>query len=236
MLASRPSPGIPRVVNESSGFDGLRRMMVDAIVAHARTAGPETGCPELSRAVLDVMADVPRHEFVPSEMRAFAYFDTPLPIGFGKTISQPYIVALMTDLLRVRSGHRVLDVGTGLGYQAAVLSRLASMVYSVEIIEELARSAARRLAEQGCENVEVKPGDGSVGWAEHGPFDRILVAAAPELIPTALLSQLAPGGRMVIPAGLDGAQTLMLVTRNEHGALATEDILSVRFSTLMVPD
>ena len=223
-------------MNESLDFDGLRRMMVDAIVVHARTAGPKTGCPELSRAVLDVMADVPRHEFVPSEMRPFAYFDTPLPIGFGKTISQPYIVALMTDLLRVGSCDRVLDVGTGLGYQAAVLARLASRVYSVEIIEELARSAARRLAEQGCENVDVKSGDGSVGWVAHAPFDRILVAAAPELIPTALLSQLAPGGRMVIPAGLDGAQTLMLVTRNEDGALATEDILSVRFSELVVQD
>ena len=181
-------------MSESFDFGELRRMMIDAIVVHARTAGPETGCPELSRAVLDVMADVPRHEFVPAEMRAFAYFDTPLPIGFGKTI------------------------------------------YSVEIIEDLARSAARRLAEQGCENVDVKSGDGSVGWAEHAPFDRILVAAAPELIPAALLSQLAPGGRMVIPAGLDGAQTLMLVTRNEDGALATEDILSVRFSALVVSD
>ena len=208
--------------------------MVDAIVMHARAAGPETGRPALSRMVLDVMAEMPRHEFVPSEMRAFAYFDTPLPIGFGKTISQPYIVALMTDLLDVRPSDRVLDVGTGLGYQAAVLSRLASRVYSVEIIEELASSAARRLAEQGCDNVEVRAGDGSAGWAEHAPFDRILVAAAPDLIPPALLAQLAPGGRMTIPAGLDGAQTLMLVTRDESGSLATEDVLSVRFSELVV--
>ena len=223
-------------MNESLDFDALRRMMVDTIVVHARVAGPDTGRPALSRAVLDVMAEVPRHEFVPSELRAFAYFDTPLPLGFGKTISQPYIVALMTDLLDVRPGDRVLDVGTGLGYQAAVLARLASRVYSVELIEELARSAARRLVEQGCDNVEVKAGDGSTGWAEHAPFDRILVAAAPELIPTALLAQLAPGGRMAIPAGLDGAQTLMLVTRNESGGLATEDILSVRFSELVVKD
>ena len=221
-------------MNESLDFDGLRRMMVDAIVAHARAAGPATGRPELSRAVLDVMEEVPRHEFVPSELRAFAYFDTPLPIGFGKTISQPYIVALMTDLLDVRPSDRVLDVGTGLGYQAAVLARLASTVCSIEIIEELARSATRRLAEQGCDNVEVRAGDGSAGWAGHAPFERILVAAAPDLIPTALLAQLAPSGRMVIPAGLDGAQTLMLVTRNEIGALATEEILSVRFSELVV--
>ena len=221
-------------MNESLDFDGLRRMMVDAIVAHARTAGPDTGRPELSRAVLDVMGGVPRHEFVPAELRAFAYFDTPLPIGFGKTISQPYIVALMTDLLDIRPGDRVLDIGTGLGYQAAVLARLASKVYSIEIIEELARSAMRRLSDQGCSNVAVKVGDGSAGWVGHAPFERILVAAAPDLIPTALLAQLAPGGRMVIPAGLDRAQTLMLVTRNERGALATEEILSVRFSELVV--
>ena len=221
-------------MNESLDFDGLRRMMVGAIVAHARTAGPDTGRPELSRAVLDVMKEVPRHEFVPSELRGFAYFDTPLPIGFGKTISQPYIVALMSDLLDIRPGDRVLDIGTGLGYQAAVLSRLASKVYSIEIIEELARSAMRRLADQRCDNVEIKVGDGSAGWAGHAPFERILVAAAPDLIPTALLAQLAPGGRMVIPAGLEGAQTLMLVTRNESGALATEEILSVRFSELVV--
>ena len=223
-------------MNQSLDFDALRRMMVDAIVVHARAAGPDTGRSELSRAVLDVMAHVPRHEFVPSELRTFAYFDTPLPIGFGKTISQPYIVALMTDLLDVSPGDRILDVGTGLGYQAAVLARLGSRIYSVEIIEELARSAMRRLAEQGCDNVEVKIGDGSAGLAEHAPFDRILVAAAPDLIPTALLAQLAPGGRMVIPAGLDGAQTLMLVTRSSDGSLATEDILSVRFSELVVPD
>ena len=222
-------------MNGPLDFDELRSVMVDAIVNHARTTGPETGRPELSRVVLDVMAQMPRHEFVPSEMRAFAYFDTPLPIGFGKTISQPYIVALMTDLLDVRPSDRVLDVGTGLGYQAAVLSRLATRVYSVEIIEELASSAARRLSEQGCDNVEVRAGDGSTGWAEDAPFDRILVAAAPELIPPALLAQLAPGGRMTIPAGLDGAQTLMVVTRDENGSLATEDILSVRFSELVVP-
>ena len=221
-------------MNGPPDFDALRSAMVDAIVMHARTAGPETGRPALSRVVLDVMAEMPRHEFVPSEMRAFAYFDTPLPIGFGKTISQPYIVALMTDLLDVRPSDRVLDVGTGLGYQAAVLSRLATRVYSVEIIEELASSAARRLSEQGCDNVEVRAGDGSTGWTEHAPFDRILVAAAPDLIPSALLAQLAPGGRMTIPAGLDGAQTLMLVTRDDSGSLATEDILPVRFSELVV--
>ena len=220
---------------DSLDFDDLRHRMIEAIVAHARTAGRETGRAELSRAVLDVVAAVPRHEFVPSELRSFAYLDTPLPIGYGKTISQPFIVALMTDLLEIRPHDRILDIGTGLGYQAAVLSGLGSKVYTVEIIEELAGSAKRRLVEQGCDNVVVKIGDGSAGWAEHAPFDRILVAAAPDLIPTALLAQLAPGGRMVIPAGLDGAQTLMLVTRTDDGALATEDILAVRFSELVLP-
>ena len=220
---------------DSLDFDHLRNRMVEAVVAHARVAGRDTGRPALSRAVLDVIAAVPRHEFVPSELRTFAYLDTPLPIGFGKTISQPFIVALMTDLLDIRPQDHILEVGTGLGYQAAVLSRLGSKVYSVEIIDELARSAKRRLSEQGCDNVVLKTGDGSGGWPEHAPFDRILVAAAPDLIPTALLAQLAPGGRMVIPAGLDGAQTLMLVARSEDGTLATEDILSVRFSELVLP-
>lgn len=222
-------------MTESLDFDDMRSRMAQAVVAHARMAGPETGRPELSPAVLDVIAAVPRHEFVPFELRTVAYLDTPLPIGFGKTISQPFIVALMTDLLEIRSQDRILDVGTGLGYQAAVLSRLGSTVYSVEIVEELARSAKRRLAEQGCRNVTLKTGDGSGGWPEHAPYDRILVAAAPDLIPTALLAQLAPGGRMVIPAGMDGAQTLMLVSRSDDGALATEDILSVRFSELVLP-
>ena len=230
------APTLRPDMNDSSGFDSLRRTMVDAIVAHARAAGAETGRPVLASTVLDAITGVPRHEFVPIELRTFAYFDTPLPIGYGKTISQPYIVALMTDLLEIQPGSRVLDVGTGLGYQAAVLARLAEKVYSVEIIEELARGAMRRLGEQGCHNVEVTVGDGSVGLADHAPFDRILVAAAPELIPTALLAQLAPGGRMVIPAGLDGAQTLMLITRNSTGLLATKDILSVRFSELVVSD
>ena len=178
------------------------------------------------------MERVPRHEFVPAELRAFAYVDSPLPIGFDKTISQPFIVALMTDALDLRPDDKVLEVGTGLGYQAAVLAELAGKVYSIEIIEELARSAQRRLDESGVENVEVVVGDGSRGWFEHAPFDKVLVAAAPDLIPTALLSQLKAGGRMIIPAGLDDAQKLIEVDKSPGGRLRTRELLAVRFSAL----
>ena len=147
MLAVRPFPGVPWVMSDSLDFDGLRRLMVEAIEVHARTAGPETGRPELSRVVLDVMAAVPRHEFVPTEMRTFAYFDTPLPIGFGKTISQTLYRRPHDGPASGPAGAIAFSTsGPGLGYQAAVLARIASRVYSVEIIEELARSATRRLA------------------------------------------------------------------------------------------
>ncbi len=215
-------------------FDELRRQMVEQIARHALHVGEETGRSVLDERVMATVGDVPRHDFVPAELRAFAYFDTPLPIGYDKTISQPYIVALMTDLLELQPDDRVLDIGTGLGYQAAILAKLAKMVYSVEIIEELAQSAARRLRELEVTNVELKIGDGSLGWPEQSPFDKVLVAAAPELIPTSLLTQLKPGGRMVIPAGIENEQKLLLVTKNEEGRLDTEEILPVRFSSLVV--
>ena len=180
------------------------------------------------------MGKVPRHEFVPAELRAFAYVDSPLPIGFDKTISQPFIVALMTDVLDLQPDDKVLEVGTGLGYQAAVLAELAGQVYSIELIEELAQSAKRRLAERGIDNVEVAVGDGSRGWPRHAPFDKVLVAAAPDLIPTALLGQLGPGGRMIIPAGLEDAQKLIEVEKSPGGQLSTRDLLAVRFSALTI--
>jgi protein-L-isoaspartate(D-aspartate) O-methyltransferase len=209
-----------------------RREMVEQIARHTQLAGHETGKAALSDEVMEAMQSIPRHEYVPVELRAFAYTDSPLPIGYDKTISQPFIVALMTDLLDLRAEDRVLDVGTGLGYQAAVLAKLVERVYSVEILDELAESATRRLAEQGTMNVELRVGDGSKGWPEHAPFDKILVAAAPHLIPTPLLTQLKPGGRMVIPAGIEDAQQLMLVEKNEKGHLSVEEILPVRFSSL----
>lgn len=208
--------------------------MVEQISLHARLVGDRTGRPELNDRVMSVMGDVPRHEFVPVELRQFAYMDSPLPIGFDKTISQPFIVALMTDLLEVEPTNDVLEIGTGLGYQAAVLAQLCKTVFSVEIIEELANSAQRRLGDQSVQNIRLRIGDGSHGWPEHAPFDRILVAAAPELVPTALLNQLKPGGRMVVPAGIEDAQQLMVVTKSAGGQLNMAEILPVRFSALTV--
>lgn len=212
----------------------LRREMVQGIARHAQLAGHETGKSQLSESVMEAMGAVPRHEFVPVELRAFAYSDSPLPIGYDKTISQPFIVALMTDLLDLRAQDRVLDVGTGLGYHAAILAKLVEHVYSIEILEELAEGASRRLAEQGITNIDLRIGDGSKGWLEHAPFDKILVAAAPDLIPTSLLSQLKAGGKMVIPAGIENAQQLLLVEKNEKGQLNVNEILPVRFSSLTV--
>lgn len=215
-------------------YTELRCEMVEQIARHAQLAARETGKAILGGNVMDAMKSVPRHEFVPVEVRAFAYSDSPLPIGYDKTISQPFIVALMTDLLDLHAEDRVLDVGTGLGYQAAILAKLVDRVYSVEILEELSESAHRRLVEQKVINVELRMGDGSKGWPEHAPFDKILVAAAPDLIPTPLLAQLKPGGKMVIPAGIENAQQLMLVEKNEKGQLTIEEILPVRFSSLTV--
>ena len=212
----------------------LRLEMVEEIARHALLASAETGKAVLSESVMEVMKAVPRHEFVPVELRAFAYTDSPLPIGYDKTISQPFIVALMTDLLDLQAEDRVLDVGTGLGYQAAILAKLVDRVYSIELLEELAQGAGRRLAEQKFTNIELRVGDGSKGWPEQAPFDKILVAAAPDLIPTPLLAQLKPGGKMVIPAGIETAQQLMLVEKNAKGQLDVQEILPVRFSTLTV--
>jgi protein-L-isoaspartate(D-aspartate) O-methyltransferase len=178
------------------------------------------------------MERVPRHEFVPVELRAYAYANTPLPIGFEKTISQPFIVALMTDLLALRPDDRVLEIGTGLGYQAAILSPLARTVYSVEIIEELAAQANKRLAAQGCANVELRLGNGFHGWPEHAPFDKIIVTAGTDLVPPPLLYQLKPGGRMVIPTGLPDSQQLVLVEKDAGGRIKAKEFLRVRFSLL----
>lgn len=220
--------------SQQDQFNAFRQEMVEQISLHARLVGDRTGRPELNDRVMSVMGDVPRHEFVPVELRQFAYMDSPLPIGFDKTISQPFIVALMTDLLEVEPTNDVLEIGTGLGYQAAVLAQLCKTVFSVEIIEELANSAQRRLGDQSVQNIRLRIGDGSHGWPEHAPFDRILVAAAPELVPTALLNQLKPGGRMVVPAGIEDAQQLMVVTKSASGQLNMEEILPVRFSALTV--
>ena len=213
-------------------FSHLRQRMLAQIAALTIYDSVQFGKAALARRVMDALAEVPRHEFVPLELQPLAYADSPLPIGCGKTLSQPFIVAVMTDLLDLRSTDIVLEIGTGLGYQTAVLAQLAQRVYSVELIEALAVQARRRLALQGYANIEIRVGNGCGGWPEHAPFDKIIVTAAPELIPAALIEQLAPGGRMVIPAGLPDAQQLLRLDRDASGRLSSKEILPVRFSLL----
>lgn len=217
---------------EEENFANLRRSMIQVIALHAHLASSETGKEQLDSRVLEAMDKVPRHEFVPSEMLPYAYLDSPLPIGYGKTISQPFIVALMTDLLDLRPGETVLEIGTGLGYQAAILSKLADKVFSVEIVEELGAQAMKNLRRLGCKNVEVRIGDGAKGWAEHMPFDKILVAAGVELIPPPLIHQLKSGGKMVIPTGMPDTQQLTVVEKDPKGRVSTRQVLPVRFGLL----
>ena len=217
---------------DETQFAKLRQRMIAVIAAYTGLAGDQIGKVALDQRVLEAMARVPRHEFVPIELIPFAYENLPLPIGFGKTISQPFIVALMTDLLDPGPDDAVLEIGTGLGYQSAILSLLARRVWTVEIVEELATAAERRLKRLGYGNVTVRIGDGSGGWAEKGPFDKIMVTAAPELVPSALIRQLKPGGRMVIPAGLADAQQLVVVDKEPGGRTRTREVLGVRFTPL----
>jgi protein-L-isoaspartate(D-aspartate) O-methyltransferase len=183
--------------------------------------------------VLAALREVPRHRFVPSSQQPYAYEDRPLPIGNGQTISQPYIVALMTELARPAPTDRALEVGTGSGYQAAVLARLVSQVYTIEIVSPLARAAETRLRELGHQNVTVRAGDGYLGWPEHAPFDIIMVTAAPDHIPPPLLEQLKRGGRMVVPVGPAAAgQQLQLIERTASGELSTTAVTPVLFVPL----
>ena len=220
---------------ERDVFASLREQMMEEIAEEAAATAVHTGRAVFAPEVMDVVGRVPRHEFVPVELQPYAYLNRPLPIGFEKTISQPYIVALMTDLLDLGPGHVVLEIGAGAGYQAAIAAQLAKRVYTVEIIEELAAGAERRLARLGYTNVDVHIGNGYYGWPEHGPYDAIVVTAACELIPPPLLAQLKPGGRMVIPTGIPSKQALTLVERSRAGQLSTRDILPVRFSELEEP-
>jgi protein-L-isoaspartate(D-aspartate) O-methyltransferase len=180
-------------------------------------------------AVLDAMRTVPRHLFVPDEVVDDAYADTPLPIGHGQTISQPYIVALMTELARPHATDRALEIGTGCGYQAAVLSRLVKHVFTIEIVEPLALAARARLARLGYANVTSRVGDGYQGWASEAPFDIILVTAAPETVPQALVDQLRPGGRLVIPVGGTFSQNLELIEKDQAGRTRSRVVAPVRF-------
>ncbi len=216
----------------ATDFSQLRQGMLAQIATLTIYDSVPLGKTALDRRVMDALAKVPRHEFVPLELQSVAYADSPLPIGCGKTISQPFIVAVMTDLLDLRPTDIVLEIGTGLGYQTAILAQMAQRVYSVELIEELAAQALRRLALQAYTNIEIRVGNGCTGWPEQAPFDRIIVTAAPELIPVALLDQLAPGGKMVVPAGLHDAQQLLLVEKDSDDTLSTREILPVRFLLL----
>jgi len=207
-----------------------RAAMIEDIEAHARYAPGAVEDGTLDPAVLQAMRSVPRHEFVPEEVRPHAYEDQPVPIGYGQTISQPFIVALMTDLLDLKPGAKVLEIGTGSGYQAAILSPLAEQVYSIEIVPELGARAAETLQRLGFSNVQTKVADGYYGWPEAAPFDGIVVTAAASHIPPPLIEQLKPGGRMVIPIGGSFAsQYLMLVEKLPDGGVTTRQLLPVQF-------
>lgn len=213
-------------------LEALREDMLAVIAAGAFALRDTIGKSAFDERVMTAMGKVPRHEFVPIELQFYAYANVPLPIGFGKTISQPFIVALMTDLLDINADDSVLEIGTGLGYQAAILAQLARKVYSVEIIEELGQKAKRQLREQGCSNVELKIADGYHGWSEHAPFDKVIVTAAPDLIPPPLIHQLKARGKMVISAGLPNTQQLIVAEKLANGRMTIKEILSVRFSQL----
>jgi protein-L-isoaspartate(D-aspartate) O-methyltransferase len=218
--AQDPAAGRARMVAE-----------VDAMYAETRS---ETGLRAMSPAVRNAMSKVERHRLVPAAEASRAYRNHPLPIGNGQTISQPYIVALSTDLLGVDKNSVVLEVGTGSGYQAAVLAEIVSRVYSIEIIESLGRGAQKRLEELGYGNIEVRIGDGYAGWPERAPFDGIVVTAAARQVPQTLVDQLRPGGRIVIPVGGEGeVQYLKLLTKRADGSVDEKRVLPVRFVPLV---
>jgi len=211
-------------------LEKARRRLLAEIEANAEETRSWTGRARFSDRVMAAMARVPRHEFVDPADVAAAYANRPQRIGFGQTISQPYIVALMTDLLDLAETDRVLEIGTGSGYQAAVLAELAARVYSIETVDTLAAAATERLARLGYANVEVRLGDGFEGWPEAAPFDAVIVTAAPERVPDALVDQLKRGGRMAIPIGRDrGSQFLMRLTKDSEGKVHEQSMLPVAF-------
>jgi protein-L-isoaspartate(D-aspartate) O-methyltransferase len=218
----------------ATDFEAERDRLLEQIAREAKETASWTGRDEISPAVMAAIRQVPRESFVAPGDEIVAYVNRPLGIGFGQTISQPFIVAIMTELLEVASHHHVLEIGTGSGYQAAVLACLVEQVYSVEVIPGLAETARRRLAELGFDNVEVRTGDGRDGWPEAAPFERIIVTAAGEDVPRDLIQQLAPGGRMVIPVGAaGGTQILTVGTKDGDGRFTTEPGLPVAFVPLV---
>ena len=219
--------------DEDEKMRKARNQMVKEIEMDVMATSTRIGRRQLNEKVMQVMAEIPRHEFVPVDERYAAYLNRPLPIGYGQTISQPYIVALMTDLLAISEDARVLEVGAGSGYQAAILSRLVREVHSIEIISELAKECRERMNRLGYSNVTIHEGDGYYGLESEAPFDAIVVTAAAAYIPPPLVQQLKAGGRMVIPVGGQFAvQYLMLVEKDDRGEITTRQVLPVRFVPL----
>ncbi|HMC91903.1 MAG TPA: protein-L-isoaspartate(D-aspartate) O-methyltransferase [Allosphingosinicella sp.] len=210
----------------------FRRHMVEIVDMHVDLASDELGKDALEPRLRTALLRVQRHLFVPAQLALAAYQDTPLPIGFDKTVSQPFIGALMLDLLDIGDGERVLEVGTGLGYQAAVMAEMGAQVWSVEIVEEFAADATMRLRAFGYGDVQIRTGDGSRGWSEYAPFDKILITAAAPAAPPALIEQLRPGGRLVMPLGGKEVQQLAAVEKRLDGSLAVREVMPVRFTQL----
>ena len=223
----------PASAESQDRYAAQRAALLREIAAMARVTGHETGHPVFSKAVMGAMGKVERHRFVPPEEERYAYDNRPLPIGHGQTISQPYIVALMTELIAPDPGDVVLEVGTGSGYQAAVLAELVAKVYTIEIVEPVAKQGAANLAAAGYQNVHTRIGDGYHGWPEAAPFDGILVTAAAPEVPPDLVQQLKPGGRLVIPVGGRwDVQELLVIVKNEDGSTTTKNTIPVRFVPL----
>jgi protein-L-isoaspartate(D-aspartate) O-methyltransferase len=218
---------------EGDPYAAERAKLVEEVAALAVYTGNETGREKFDPRVLEALAKVPRHRFVPADEQKYAYRNRPLSIGYGQTISQPYIVALMTDLLNVKPGSRILEIGTGSGYQAAILAQMGAEVYTIEIVEPLGERAKATLAELGYTNAQVRIGDGYGGWEAFAPYDGIMVTAAASHVPPPLVEQLKPGGRMVIPVGAQFlTQHLQLVQKEADGSVVSKQILPVRFVPL----
>ena len=228
---TQSKPDKPEI--DLNDYEAMRALLVSAVREHIQATASQTGVTTLDDDVIEAIASTPRHEFVPPPLRKLAYLDIPLPLGHEQNISQPFLIALMTQLAKVRKDDVVFETGTGAGYQAAILTHLADRVYSVEVVEPLAKQAKDRLARLGYDGVEVKRSDGYYGWPEKGPFDVIIIKEAVHHIPPPLLNQLKPGGRMVAPVGpLGQSQTLKLIIKGQNGQLEQRDILPVRFAPL----
>ena len=229
-----PESGGAVAADPQDVYGSERRRMLGEIVLLTRESRLETGRAVLSERVEAALGKVPRHEFVPPGEKRHAYENRPLSIGHGQTISQPFIVALMTDIMDIKATDRVLEIGTGSGYQAAVLAELAGEVFTVEIVEPLGRQAADTLARLGYRNVRTRIGDGFRGWAEHAPYDSIMVTAAPRDVPQPLVDQLKPGGRLVVPVGgQSSGQSLLVLEKQSDGRVVRRNVLAVRFVPLV---